>query len=89
MRQKTLARSREKFTRAICALGFLRDFGALRRVDANFRQVGKQISRPAVNIVFAHVHTHVVHARRLLLFGHIQRAVNGLGQLLNVVRIDE
>jgi len=62
---------------------------ALLQVNANLRQIGQQIRRPAVHIMLTHDVPHPLHPPRLLLFGHLQRAMDGLGELRDVVGIDQ
>ena len=44
---------------------------------------------PAIHIVLADAAAQALHAGGLLLFRHLQAAMDGIGELLDVVRIDE
>ena len=59
-------------------LGRLR---ALRRINANLGEIGQKMRRPPVDIVLAHLVAHVPHGGSLFLFGHLQRTMDGVGQL--------
>src|SRR6266852_3153665 len=68
--------------------GFAR-LGAVSRVYADFRQIGKQTGGPPVDIVFADEVAHVLHTSCLLVARHGQSALYGAGKLLDVIRIYE
>ena len=58
-------------------------------VDANLGEIGKKIGRPAIDVVFPDVVPHAPHALGLFLLGHLEGAMDGLGNLLHVVGIDQ
>src|SRR5579871_1029604 len=55
----------------------------------NFTEIANQASGPAVDIALADVSPHALHANPPLLGRHFESAMNGVGQLLCVVRVDD
>ena len=45
--------------------------------------------RPAVDVALAYVMAHALHARGLLVFGHLQRPMDGVRKLRNVVGVNQ
>src|SRR5882757_2019223 len=60
-----------------------------RTVQSNLTERGYEISCPAVNVVFLDVSAHTLYTH-LFFFGlHLQRNSDGLGRLIDVVRIHQ
>src|SRR5260370_38583708 len=62
---------------------------ALGSLDADLRKIGEKVGGPTVDVVFVNGFAQVEHAGGLLLGAHIERLVNGIGKLLDVIGIDE
>src|ERR1700687_3611646 len=60
-----------------------------RNFNPNLRQIGKQMSRPAIDVALAYVMAHALHAFGLLRLGTFQRPVEGCCELRNVVGIHQ
>lgn len=63
-------------------------FNALGR-EAHVAEFGDEIACPAVDVMFLHDPPHAPHSRLAFLGGQFERDANGLGHLLDVVRIND
>src|SRR5581483_695506 len=59
------------------------------RADPDFAQFRDQIRSPTVGVELPDDLTHTAHPRTLLVRIHFQCEVNGVGQLLRIIRIDQ
>src|SRR5579859_2688051 len=60
---------------------------AFHHFDTNLCQIGKKVRGPAVDVVLPHGMAHALHSLGLFLLRHFQCAVNGAGELSNVVGV--
>src|SRR5271157_978360 len=70
-------------------LGQKWNFIPLRGFDPNLGKIGQKMRGPAVDIVFVNNFAHAGYASGLLLGAQVQGLVDGIGELLDVIGIDE